>query len=147
MASRISIFFAARRFEPLNSMGIAALQDAVEDAFPRLIARRVVDSPRVEVRGDDHGLARFVAPVDNGVDLLHHVARVSLRTQVLDEKQVVGEHAVELALAFVERLLHEVHDVADIRLKRGEAEVDDAVAIAEDIYDLPVPTSPSRRRP
>lgn len=107
--------------------GIAALQDAVEDAFPRLIARRVVDSPRVEVRGDDHGLARFVAPVDNGVDLLHHVARVSLRTQVLDEKQVVGEHAVELALAFVERLLHEVHDVADIRLKRGEAEVDDAV--------------------
>lgn len=107
--------------------GIAALQDAVEDAFPSLIAGRVVDSPRVEVRGDDHGLARFVAPVDDGVDLLHHVARVSLRTQVLDEKQVVGEHAVEFALAFVERLLHEVHDVADIRLKRGEAEVDDAV--------------------
>ena len=106
---------------------IAALQDAVEDAFPSLIAGRVVDSPRVEVRGDDHGLARFVAPVDNGVDLLHHVARVSLRTQVLDEKQVVGEHAVEFALAFVERLLHKVHDVADIRLKRGEAEVDDAV--------------------
>lgn len=107
--------------------GIAALQDAVEDAFPSLIAGRVVDSPWVEVRGDDHGLARFVAPVDDGVDLLHHVARVSLRTQVLDEKQVVGEHAVEFALAFVERLLHEVHDVADIRLKRGEAEVDDAV--------------------
>lgn len=37
--------------------GIAALQDAVEDAFPSLIAGRVVDSPRVEVRGDDHGLA------------------------------------------------------------------------------------------
>lgn len=107
--------------------GIAALQDAVEDAFPSLIAGRVVDSPWVEVRGDDHGLARFVAPVDDGVDLLHHVARVTLSTQVLDEKQVVGEHAVEFALAFVERLLHEVHDVADIRLKRGEAEVDDAV--------------------
>lgn len=74
--------------------GIAALQDAVEDAFPSLIAGRVVDSPRVEVRGDDHGLARFVAPVDNGVDLLHHVARVTLSTQVLD---VICETYIVLA--------------------------------------------------
>ena len=112
---------------PAELDGIAALQDAVEHAPPSLFAGRVVDAPRVEVRGDDHGLAGLVATVDDGVDVLHHVARVALRTQILDEQQVVGEDAVEFALAVVERLLHEAHDVADIRLERREPEVDDAV--------------------
>lgn len=107
--------------------GIAALQDAVEYAFPSLVAGRVIDAPWVEIRGDDHGLARLVTSVDDGVDVLHHVARVALRTQVLDEKQVVGEDAVEVALTLLKRGFHEVHDIADIRLERGEPEVDEPV--------------------
>lgn len=59
--------------------------------------------------------------------MFHHVARVSLRTQVLDEQKVVGEDAFEVLLPFLERGLHEVHDVSDIRLEGGEPEVDDAI--------------------
>lgn len=106
--------------------GIAALQDAVEDAVPRLVAG-IVESGRVEIGRDDHRLTGLVTTVDDGVDMFHHVARVSLRTQVLDEQQVVGEDAVEVLLSFLERGLHEVHDVSDIRLEGGESEVDDAI--------------------
>lgn len=105
---------------------VAALQDAVEDAPPRLVAR-VVHAGGGEVGGDYHGPAGFVASVDDGVDVLHHVAGVALRAKVLDEEQVVGEDAVEVALPLLEGGLHQVDDVADVRLEGGESEVYDAV--------------------
>lgn len=66
---------------------VAAFEDSVEDAAPRVVAvgYAAVNPVATEVRRDDHGLARLVATVDDRVDMLHHVARRALRTQVLDE--------------------------------------------------------------
>lgn len=83
---------------------VAAFEDSVEDTAPWVVAvgYAAVNPVATEVRRDDHGLACLVAPVDNRVDMLHHVARGALRTQVLDEQEVVPENPVEVPLAVLE---------------------------------------------
>ncbi|RYT51893.1 hypothetical protein EAI80_00930 [Catenibacterium sp. co_0103] len=72
--------------------GIAALQNAVEDAL-LLFLESVAKAHRVVVDGDDHGLAGLVTTVDDGVDVFHHVdigTAVEQRIQALDDEQVAG---------------------------------------------------------